>query len=271
MNLPLLSVEKLNVQFPIKTEKTLSLKKSYFTAVNDVSFDIADGEVLGLVGESGCGKSTIGRTLVQLQKAKSGNVLFENQNIIKMNSNTFQPLRKKIQIIFQDPFSSLNPRLTIYQTLKEPLKLQNKNIQKNEVRNNVVNTLKRVGLEEDAMYRYPHEFSGGQRQRIGIARAIILSPKLLIADEATSALDVSIQAQILNLIKKLQRESKMTMLFISHDLGVVRHISDRIAVMYNGEIVEIGKKEDIFNNPKHEYTQKLLNAIPPLPTQNGEL
>ena len=218
--------------------------------------------MLGLVGESGCGKSTVGRTLTHLEKTTSGQAFFEGREFLSMTPHKFRPLRREIQMIFQDPFASLNPRLKIEQTLGEPLFIHGLCKTWNEARNKIAATLERVGMDPKIMSRHPHEFSGGQRQRIGIARVMILQPKLVIADEAVSALDVSIQAQVLNLIKKLQRDSGMSMLFISHDLGVVRHISDRVAVMLAGKIVEIGDKHQIFEAPQHEYTRKLLNSIP---------
>lgn len=243
--------------------------RAVIKAVNGVSFHINKGEVLSLVGESGCGKSTIGRTLTRLEKATSGAVFFEGQDILALSPAQFRARRRDIQMIFQDPFASLNPRHTIGQTLLEPLKIHRLAASKTEAAPMIAEALEMVGLDPTVASRYPHEFSGGQRQRIGIARVMILKPSLVIADEAVSALDVSIQAQVLNLIKKLQRESGVSMLFISHDLGVVRHISDRVAVMYKGEIVETGTKHEIFDTPQHSYTRKLLAAIPKIPTQQG--
>ena len=237
-------------------------KKKVIKAVDGVSFDIRSGEVLSLVGESGCGKSTVGRTLTHLEKATSGTAQFEGQDFLSMASAEFRPLRREIQMIFQDPFASLNPRLKIEQTLGEPLFIHGLCKTWDEARTKIAAMLETVGMDPNVMARHPHEFSGGQRQRIGIARVMILKPKLVIADEAVSALDVSIQAQVLNLIKKLQRDSGVSMLFISHDLGVVRHISDRVAVMFEGKIVEIGEKHQIFEAPEHDYTRKLLGSIP---------
>ncbi len=257
---PLLQVMNLHTHF--QTGGGLFAEKTWLKAVNGISFDIREGEVLSLVGESGCGKSTVGRTLTLLEPATSGQALFRGQDILPMSAAEFRPLRRDIQMIFQDPFASLNPRLTIYQTLSEPLFIHSLATTKSEARTQIAETLELVGLDPKVMDRHPHEFSGGQRQRIGIARVMILKPKLVIADEAVSALDVSIQAQVLNLIKQLQRESGVSLLFISHDLGVVRHISDRVAVMYQGQIVETGDKLQIFEAPQHDYTRKLLNSIP---------
>jgi ABC-type oligopeptide transport system ATPase subunit len=257
---PLLQVRDLHTHF--QTGGGIFAEKTWLRAVNGISFDIHAGEVLSLVGESGCGKSTVGRTLTHLEPSTSGAALFNGQDILPMTTAAFRPLRRDIQMIFQDPFASLNPRLTIEQTLTEPLFIHGLATSKSDARAQIAATLELVGMDPKVMERYPHEFSGGQRQRIGIARVMILKPKLVIADEAVSALDVSIQAQVLNLIKKLQRGSGMSMLFISHDLGVVRHISDRVAVMYQGQIVETGDKRQIFEAPQHEYTQRLLSSIP---------
>lgn len=261
MSDPLLRLTDLKTYFHTKGAGLFGEKKM-IKAVDGVSFDIAPGEILSLVGESGCGKSTVGRSLTHLEKTTSGQAYFEGQEFLSMTPATFRPLRREIQMIFQDPFASLNPRLRIEQTLGEPLFIHGICQSWDEARTLIAETLERVGMDPAIMTRHPHEFSGGQRQRIGIARVMILKPKLVIADEAVSALDVSIQAQVLNLIKKLQRDSGMSMLFISHDLGVVRHISDRVAVMFEGEIVEIGDKRQIFETPQHAYTRKLLEAIP---------
>ena len=242
--------------------KNISKKWASSVAVQSMNLDIEDGEFVCLVGPSGCGKSTTGRTIIRLYDVTDGEVIFDGQDISKMSQQDLRGIRKRIQMIFQDPFASLNPRLKIEQTLGEPLFIHGLCKTWNEARSKIAATLERVGMDPKIMSRHPHEFSGGQRQRIGIARVMILQPKLVIADEAVSALDVSIQAQVLNLIKKLQRDSGMSMLFISHDLGVVRHISDRVAVMLAGKIVEIGDKHQIFEAPQHEYTRKLLNSIP---------
>ena len=257
---PLLQVKDLHTHF--QTGGGLFAEKTWLKAVNGISFDIHEGEVLSLVGESGCGKSTVGRTLTHLEPSTSGQALFNGTDILPMSAAEFRPLRRDIQMIFQDPFASLNPRLTIEQTLAEPLFIHGLATTRTDARAQIAETLELVGMDPKVMDRYPHEFSGGQRQRIGIARVMILKPKLVIADEAVSALDVSIQAQVLNLIKKLQSDSGVSMLFISHDLGVVRHISDRVAVMYQGQIVETGDKRQIFEAPAHEYTKKLLTSIP---------
>ncbi|MEW7009311.1 ABC transporter ATP-binding protein [Lentilitoribacter sp. EG35] len=258
---PLLRVVNLKTHFRTKSAGLFGEKKA-IKAVDGVSFEIAPGEVLSLVGESGCGKSTVGRTLTHLEKATSGQALFEGQDFLSLSPAKFRPLRREIQMIFQDPFASLNPRLKIEQTLAEPLFIHEICQTWDEARQLIAEMLEIVGMDPKVMTRHPHEFSGGQRQRIGIARVMILKPKLVIADEAVSALDVSIQAQVLNLIKKLQHDSGVSMLFISHDLGVVRHISDRVAVMLEGKIVEIGDKQQIFEAPQHEYTRKLLRSIP---------
>ena len=267
MSDPLLSVTDLKTYFISKGAGLFSQEK-VIKAVDTISFDIAPGEVLSLVGESGCGKTTVGRTLTQLERATSGQALFNGQNILALTSAQFRPLRRDIQMIFQDPFASLNPRIRIEQTLGEPLFIHGLCQTWDEARIKIATMLEAVGMDPTVMKRHPHEFSGGQRQRIGIARVMILKPKLVIADEAVSALDVSIQAQVLNLLKKLQQESGVSMLFISHDLGVVRHISDRVAVMFEGKIVEIDNKKEIFRDPQHQYTRKLLDSIPKITIRN---
>ena len=261
---PMLRVRDLTVQFHSRGWRFIA-PNAVVKAVDGVSFDIDEGEVLGLVGESGSGKSTIARTLMRLQAASSGSVEFRGLDILVGGRKAFGRVRRDMQMIFQDPAASLNPRLTILQTLGEPARIHGISNSRRSVREKVAETLERVGLDPQAMMKYPHEFSGGQKQRIGIARAMILKPKLVIADEAVSALDVSIQAQILNLLKSIQRESGVSMLFISHDLGIVRHISNRVAVMRRGGIVEMGDKKQVFGAPRHEYTRRLLDAAPRIP------
>lgn len=251
----LVQVRNLVKYFPVENSDDV------VRAVDDVSFDILKGETLGLVGESGCGKSTVGRCMLRLHEPTSGEVLFENEDIIKLNYKHLQKLRREMQIIFQDPYASLNPRLSVQSIISEPLKIHGIG-DKNSQKEKVAELLSKVGLDPRYMTRYPHEFSGGQRQRIGIARALALNPKLIIADEPVSALDVSVQAQVVNLLQDLQQEFGLTYLFISHGLAVVEHISNRVAVMYLGKIVEIAESKTLYKNPLHPYTQALLSAIP---------
>jgi oligopeptide transport system ATP-binding protein len=257
---PLLQVKNLKQYYPI-TKGILSRTVGHVKAVDGLTFDIFPGETLGLVGESGCGKSTTGRAIVQLEKPTEGEIIFEGKNLADFSTSEMRKIRTDLQIIFQDPYSSLNPRKRIGDLLSEPL-LFHKLTDSSEVQKKVADILEIVGLPSSYSSRYPHEFSGGQRQRIGIARALILNPKLIVCDEPVSALDVSIQAQVLNLLKDLQKEFNLTYLFIAHGLGAVKYISDRIAVMYLGNIVEIAKTEDIFKNPKHPYSRALLSAYP---------
>lgn len=260
MDKVLLKVNHLKQYFPIKGG-FLGRTVNHVKAVDDISFEIYEGETVSIVGESGCGKSTTGRAILRLEEPTSGEVWFEDKNILSMSKKEMRKMRKDIQIIFQDPYASLNPRQTVVKIIEEAMEIQNI-VPKKERRERALQLLETVGINRYQADRYPHEFSGGQRQRIGIARALSVNPKLIICDEAVSALDVSIQAQVLNLLKKLQREYKLTYMFISHDLGVVRHISDRIIVMYLGKIVEIGDKLSLFENPQHPYTKALLSAIP---------
>ncbi|GAA0318659.1 dipeptide ABC transporter ATP-binding protein [Bacillus carboniphilus] len=257
---PILKVQDLQQYFPIKGG-ILGRTVNHVKAVDGVSFTINAGETVSIVGESGCGKSTTGRAILRLDEPTGGEVLFQNQDLLSLSKSKLRAVRKDLQVIFQDPFASLNPRRTIWQTLEEAMGILNV-VPKKDRKKRAIELLEQVGLREEQLDRYPHEFSGGQRQRIGIARALAVEPKLIICDEAVSALDVSVQAQVLNLLKKLQKEYELTYLFISHDLGVVRHISDRIIVMYLGKVVEIANKKDLFDNPLHPYTQALLSAIP---------
>lgn len=261
----LLEVKNLRKFFPVRTH-FLSREKLFVQAVNNVYLTIKRGETLGLVGESGCGKSTLGRLILRLEEPTAGEIYFEGENILQFKAERLRQMRRQMQIIFQDPYSSLNPRKTVGSIIGEPLvihKIGTKKEQEERVRY----LMEVVGLRPEHINRYPHEFSGGQRQRIGIARALALNPKLIIADEPVSALDVSIQAQVLNLLEDLQDEFHLTYLFIAHDLSVVEHISDRVAVMHLGRIAELAKSEELYSNPKHPYTQALLSANPlPDPT-----
>lgn len=235
-------------------------RKNKVSALDGVSFNLIQGETLGIVGESGCGKSTLGRIISRLDTPTTGEIIYKGNNIAKKSLAAMRPLRKEIQFIFQDPYASLNPRRQIGAIIEEPMRIHG--VSKDERRARAHELLEKVGLDKNSYEKYPHEFSGGQRQRVVIARALTLKPELIIADEPVSALDVSIQAQVLNLFKELQDEMKLTYIFVAHDLGVVRHISDRIAVMYLGKIVELGSVEEIYNNPQHPYTKALLSANP---------
>jgi oligopeptide transport system ATP-binding protein len=265
----LLEVKDLKKYFPIRGG-LFSRPVSWVKAVNGISFSIKKGETLGLVGESGCGKSTTGRVILRLMEPTSGSVMFEGKNIFNLDREEVRSLRRNMQIVFQDPYSSLNPRMTVGGIVGEPLDIHHiaKGREKREM---VQSILEKVGLSPEQMSRYPHEFSGGQRQRIGIARAVALNPEFIVCDEPVSALDVSIQAQIINLLIRLQEEFSLSYLMISHDLSVVKHISDRIVVMYQGIIVELAEKEELYNHPVHPYTKVLLSAIPiPDPSMKRE-
>ncbi len=257
----LLEVRSLRKYYPVTKGFIFQRQVGAVRAVDDLSFFIRRGETLGLVGESGCGKTTTGRVILRLQEPTAGEALFEGRDIFKLGKEELRRLRRDMQIIFQDPYSSLNPRMTIGDIIGEPLEIHNLARGKEKVRR-VQELLEVVGLSPYHANRYPHEFSGGQRQRIGIARALAVNPKLIIADEPVSALDVSIQAQVLNLLEELQKEFGLTYLFIAHDLSVVKHISDRIAVMYLGKIVELADADELFSNPQHPYTEALLSAVP---------
>ena len=256
----LVRVQDLKTWFPIK-KGMLGRTVGHVKAVDGVSFDIKPGETLGLVGESGCGKTTVGRTLLRLIPAHSGKVSFEGKDVFGMGGEELRKLRREMQIIFQDPYSSLNPRMDVLTIIGEALQVHGIATGQ-ELEDRVASLMERVGLLPEHMRRYPHEFSGGQRQRIGIARALALEPRFIVCDEAVSALDVSVQAQVLNLLQKLQDEDGIAYLFISHDLSVVRHISDRVAVMYLGRIVELADVDELYDNPSHPYTRALLSAIP---------
>jgi oligopeptide/dipeptide ABC transporter ATP-binding protein len=257
----LIQANNLTKYYEVKRWMSLITGKNIIKAVDGLNFSILRGETLGLVGESGCGKSTTGRLLLGLEAPTSGEVIFDGENIFDCNRNALRQMRRKMQVIFQDPFSSLNPRMKIGPIIEWVFK--NFDLYSRvERRRRVTELLEMVGLDSKSMNRYPHEFSGGQRQRIGIARALALQPKFIVADEPVSSLDVSIQAQILNLLKDLQNEFGLTYLFITHDLRIVKHVSDRIAVMYVGKIVELAKSDSLYESPKHPYTQKLIEAVP---------
>lgn len=265
----LVQVKELVKYFPIRGG-FLQRVVAWVQAVDNVSFSIREGETVGLVGESGCGKTTVGRTMLRLVEPTSGSVMFEGNDVFKLRGNELKEMRRKMQIIFQDPYASLDPRTPIGESVAEGLKIHGVGNSK-ERHERVIEMLRKVGLEDYHSRRYPHEFSGGQRQRIGIARALALLPQFIVADEPVSALDVSIQSQVLNILKELQREFGLTYLFIAHNLSVVEHISDRVAVMYLGKMVEMAERDELFRNPLHPYTQALMSAIPiPDPTLNRE-
>ena len=266
----LMKVEHLTKEFAIKSN-TFGAKPLILHALNDVSLDIYEGETLGVIGESGCGKSTFGRTLIQLYKATAGSVTFEGKNIFSLKGQELKQMKKDIQMVFQDPYSSLDPRKTAGKLIEEPLIVHNLIPDKKKREERVLELMREVGLDIQHVHRFPHEFSGGQRQRINVARALSMNPKVIVCDEPVSALDVSIQAQVLNLFNRLQKEHYLTYIFISHDLGVIKHVSDRIAIMYLGRVVELCEADAIYEDPLHPYTKALLSAIPPeSPFQNRE-
>ena len=258
----ILEVKNLKMYFPVGSGFLSRKPVGYVKAVDDVNFTVKRGETLGLVGESGCGKTTTGRCILQLYKPTAGQVIFDGQDLTSMNTKTMRGMRREMQVIFQDPYSSLNPRMTAGNIIGEPLIVHGLVANKTEYRNKVADLLTNVGLNPYMADRFPHEFSGGQRQRIGVARALSVSPKFIVADEPVSALDVSIQAQIINLLEDLQEQFNLTYLFIAHDLSVVRHISDRVGVMYLGHLVEMAERNEIYRNPIHPYTKALLSAVP---------
>lgn len=267
----ILEVKHLKKYFPLKKGK-FKEGDPCVKAVDDITFDLYEGETLGLVGESGCGKSTLGRTIIRLYEPTSGEVIFEGEDVAKKSRKEMRALREEMQFIFQDPYSSLNPRMTVFNILAEPLIAHGKFERGPELDAYVKNLMDRCGLPSYYCYRYPHQFSGGQRQRIGIARSLALDPSFIICDEPVSALDVSIQSQIINLMKDMQEEKNISYIFISHDLSVVKHISDRVGVMYLGSMMELADKNEIYSNPQHPYTRALIGAIPlPDPTKRKEM
>jgi len=262
---PILQVKNLQKYYPVRT--SLGKTKAYIKAVEDLSFDIYEGETFGLVGESGCGKSTAGRTLLKLVEPSNGEVIYRDKDIFKLKKPSLKHVRKELQMIFQDPHTSLDPRKKVGYSIEESLAIH-KIGSKQKRKSLALEILKKVGFNEEHYHRYPHEFSGGQRQRIGIARSLVLQPKLIICDEPVSALDVSIQAQIVNLLKSLQKELNLSYVFISHDLSVVRHIADKVGVMYLGNLVEQASTEELFSDPLHPYTKSLISAVPLLNPEN---
>jgi peptide/nickel transport system ATP-binding protein len=263
----LMDVEHLRVYFPVKAGLLIDRTVAQVHAVDDVTFQLKEGETLGVVGESGCGKTTLIRTLVRLLEPTSGTIRFRDQDVTKANRKSLEPVRREMQMVFQDPQASLNPRKRVIQILGGPLRMRG--VPRDRVEAEARQLLSRVGLQPEHMNRFPHEFSGGQRQRIGIARALAVDPRVILLDEPVSALDVSIQAQVINLLDDLQDELRLSYLFVAHDLGVVRHVSDRILVMYLGKLVEVSRSEELYDKPIHPYTSALLDAIPiPDPQQN---
>ena len=257
----LVDVRDLKMHFPLTRGIVLQRVVGYVRAVDGISFSIVRGQTLGLVGESGSGKTTIGRTMVRLYKPTSGQILFENQDLAKLEGEALRQIRRRVQMVFQDPFASLNPRFTIGSLIAEPMNIYGV-ASRDEIRERTLELLRVVGLRSEYIDRYPHEFSGGQRQRIAVARALSINPEFVIADEPVSALDVSVRAQVLNLLQRLQKQFNLTYLFVSHDLSVVRHVADRIAVMYLGKIVELSDRDELYAAPKHPYTKALLSAVP---------
>ena len=259
----IMQVENLKVHFDVSSEGDMPwTKRKKLQAVNGVSFELKSGETLGIVGESGCGKSTLARAIISMVPSETGRVLWFGKDLLALQKTEMRKHRKEIQMIFQDPLASLNPRMTIGEIIAEPLKTHYPKTSKADIKARVEDVMNKVGLLENLINRYPHEFSGGQCQRIGIARALILKPKLIICDEPVSALDVSIQAQVINLLMDLQKEMDLTLIFIAHDLSIVKHISTKIMVLYMGNMVELAKSEDIYNHPRHPYTQALISAVP---------
>ena len=262
----LLNIENLSVEY--KSKRGITGKTETIHDVNNISLEINKGEILAVAGESGCGKSTLAKAIMLLENACGGKIIFEGKNVLKMNKAELKCFRQKVQMIFQNFYASLNPKMKIFDTLAEPLKI-NTDLTNEQIKKTVIDTACKAGLDEECLKLYPHEFSGGQRQRIAIARALILNPEFILADEPVSALDVSIQAQIINLLKQLKDDYNLTFLFISHDLSVIKYLSDRVAVMYLGEIVEIGTTDEIFFTPEHPYTKALLSSVPQI-TKTGD-
>lgn len=260
-SVPLVEVRNLTKHFPIRKGLIIRKQIGAVRAVDGIGFSINEGETLGLVGESGCGKTTAGRVILGLESPTSGSILFQGKDLVKLSPRQLRALRRDMQVVFQDPYGSLNPRMTVETIVMEPMEIHGVGNAKQR-RDRVAELLQKVGLDPEYRKRYPNEFSGGQRQRIGIARALALNPKFIICDEPVSALDVSVQSQVVNLLQDLQAELGLTYLFISHDLSVVKHISDRVAVMYLGKLVEVAPKSELYSNPVHPYTQALLSAIP---------
>lgn len=262
-----MEIKDLYVEY--KSNKGIIGSTEIIHAVNGVNLDIRKGEILAVAGESGCGKSTLARAVIRLEEAKSGKIDFNGKNVLTMDKKELKNFRKTAQMVFQNPYSSLNPKIKIGETLKEPLKINTK-LSDREINEIIKEKIQKVGLSEDCLKLYPHEFSGGQRQRIAIARALVLNPEFILADEPVSALDVSIQAQIINLLKELKNDYNLTFMLITHDMSVIKYLADRVAIMYLGEIVETGTTEEIFHDPKHPYTKALLSAVPQISGKESE-